>query len=311
MGRKLGTLALLIGLTASGLAFAAWRHLARLPDWYGKPQAADQDSRVLRPEEFEGESERQQLAANLKQKLKPVLQGRGEPAHSSGQTKEPDEAQRSSQGRLIQKGNDVQSDASQDGNVQSRRSHNRTVQRRNDQDRHIRSSGQKNNTPKSNENIAIAPQVTLNEQDVNELIVVSANQSARTQPYLDGIKGISTEISAEKIKSEIVMNFAQVDRDRLPVRHVRMLENLASQFPLLAEQDILLSFNGKPQVTAGKLQLDPAMNVAVGGFQMTLADLFKRFGVDMDATPINLKLSELDIEEVEYTDGELVISGKG
>ena len=154
------------------------------------------------------------------------------------------------------------------------------------------------------------PTVKLDEREVNELIVVSANQSSQTQPYLEGVKGINTEISEEKIKSEIVINFSEVNRDRLPARQVQVLEDLATQFPLLAEQDILLSFDGKPQVAEGQLQLDPAMKVAVGGFQMTLADLFGRFGVDLDSNPINLKLSELDIEDVEYTDGELVITGQ-
>ena len=149
--------------------------------------------------------------------------------------------------------------------------------------------------------------VSLNEQEVNELLVVAANKSARTKPFLEGIQGIKTEIQPDNIKSQVVVNLSKVNRHKLHPSQQQMIDQLSRQIPSLAQDDLLLTFQGKPQVNDGKLKLDADTELSIGGIQTTLAELSQRLGLDLAGKPINLNLGDLNIQDLQYQDDALIL----
>ncbi|NJN23159.1 MAG: hypothetical protein HC810_00440 [Acaryochloridaceae cyanobacterium RL_2_7] len=152
--------------------------------------------------------------------------------------------------------------------------------------------------------------VTLNEQEFNELIVVAANKSKRTQPFLDGIQGIKTEIQPESIKSEVVVNLSKVNRKKLHPSQLQMIDQLSRQIPSLAQDDLLLTFKGKPQVQEGQLKLQPNTEISIGGIHTTLDALSERFGIDLTGQPINLNLGNLNLQTLQFEEEALSLKTK-
>lgn len=305
MFKKLGLFGLFLLFSLGGVFAFAWREFTQLPDWYTQTPAPEEKTNILSPDAFDEPEDLATLEQKFKDKLIAAKQSAPQPSSarlgddpSTVSTPNIVESQSGARTGRPTRPDDYGAESPFDILLS-------------DAESSTRSQPSISGSPRTAEvdapSTSFASEVTLNEQELNELMVVAANKSERAKPFLEGVQGIKTEIKKDKIKSEVVLNLSQVNRENLHASQLKVIDQLSAQFPSIAQDDLLLTLKGKPQVIEGRLKLESDTQVSIGGIQTSLGEISQRLGIDLANKPINLNLGDLTIQDLQYKDESLVL----
>ncbi|MEM9165321.1 MAG: hypothetical protein AAGC54_19950 [Cyanobacteria bacterium P01_F01_bin.4] len=156
-------------------------------------------------------------------------------------------------------------------------------------------------------------EVTLSENDFNQVVVSALTNQPQTAPLLDHAKGINTSIDRDRIESGLVMNLSEIPAEALPHQAEQALTQLTETFPMLAGRDIYVGIEGSPRIVEGELRFDEDAVLKVGQFSMPLSEVAGRIGLSQ--ADLENQLAELlaqqgvSLQDIQISDGQITLSG--
>ncbi len=152
--------------------------------------------------------------------------------------------------------------------------------------------------------------VELDEPALNEFLVRSLDQYPRGRRLKRAVKGIRASIDGDRLEVGVVTNLDDLGKAAESEREAKAVRRLAQLAPWLGDRDVYVAVRGRPRVRDGELGLDRDAELKVGGFTFDVADFASRLGVPEEKLDqgVELELSGMTVEDVEVTDGSLILS---
>ena len=153
--------------------------------------------------------------------------------------------------------------------------------------------------------------VVISSGELNQM-VTDAIASKPYAPLLDVAKGVNTSIEKGRIESGLVMNLSELPLESLPVEGQQAVEQLTHKFPMLANRDVYIGLEGRPEVVDGALSLDDT-HLKIGQMKLPIGSIASQLGLSQAEIEgqLGALLQQQGIapEAVQVVDGQLVIKG--
>jgi hypothetical protein len=153
--------------------------------------------------------------------------------------------------------------------------------------------------------------VVISSGELNQM-VTDAIASQPYAPLLDVAKGVNTSIEKGRIESGLVMNLSEIPLESLPAEGQQAIAQLTQKFPLLANRDVYIGLEGRPEIVDGALSLDDT-HLKVGQMKLPIGNIASQLGLSQAEIEgqLGALLQQQGIapEAVQVVDGQLVIKG--
>lgn len=273
--KKIAIIFLLIIASVGGITYYYWHQATKLPTWYTSQKEIPQNSSVVidTPKVLETKAE-------VEQKISSQIESSTNIESSSN----------------LDKGNNQENqNLSNPSNIQ------------------LESQSEVEQKIAGNSDKVKNVEVSLNEKDINTLIVSEIAASKGNSKLTEAVKGVNTTIKNGSIEAGAVVNLSKIPQDALGESEKTTLTKLTKTFPFLANQDVYVGVIGKPSVKNGQLILDDNMQVQVGQLRFTVSELAKTLGIPKEQIEkkinIELKLGRLKVKDLEFVDNEAKLKG--
>ena len=154
--------------------------------------------------------------------------------------------------------------------------------------------------------------VVISSGELNQMVTDAIASTPYTSPLLEIAKGVNTSIEKDRIESGVVMNFSELPLESLPMEGQQAVEQLTQKFPILADRDVYIGLEGRPEMVDGVLNLDDT-HLKVGQMKLPIGSIAKQLGLSQAEIEgqLGALLQQQGIapEAVQIVDGQLVISG--
>lgn len=151
--------------------------------------------------------------------------------------------------------------------------------------------------------------ITLNEAEVNQLIVEGLTQVPEAQPILRSAQSVTTTIEGNRIRSGVTVNATDLPTENLPPQ----VQQALSVMTMLGNQSVYVGFEGSPRVDNGRLVLDDSSRIQVGRVNLTLNDVSRLTGLDpnqlSDTLSVQLPQSGVVLDGLEVSEGAAILRG--
>lgn len=155
--------------------------------------------------------------------------------------------------------------------------------------------------------------IQLNEKEFNDLVVTQIAEKAPKTEILQAAKGINTTIQNGTLETGAVINLSNLSTADLSQQEKALLQRITQTFPALAEKDMYIAIEGKPQLTQGRLQFDRNTKVKIGNISLTIEELANRLGVPSATIEqrlnLQLQFNDLKVDQIQFEDESAVIQG--
>ena len=161
--------------------------------------------------------------------------------------------------------------------------------------------------------IGAAPgDIVISSGELNQIVTDALANEPYAAPILNAAKGVNTSIEKDRIESGLVMNFSELPLESLPVEGQQAVAQLTQKFPILADRDVYIGLEGRPEVVDGVLNLDDT-HLKVGQMKLPVSSIAKQLGLSQAQIEgqLGALLQQQGIapDAVQIIDGQLVISG--
>ena len=154
--------------------------------------------------------------------------------------------------------------------------------------------------------------VAISSGELNQMVTDAIANEPYAAPLLEIAKGVNTSIEKGRIESGLVMNLSEVPLENLPAEGQQAVEQLAQKFPLLANRDVYIGLEGRPEMVDGVLSLDDT-HLKVGQMKLPVGAIAGQLGLSQEEIEqqlgVLLRQQGIAPEAVQIVDGQLVISG--
>ena len=154
--------------------------------------------------------------------------------------------------------------------------------------------------------------VVISSSELNQMVTEALANEPYAAPLLEIAKGVNTSIEKDRIESGLVINFSDLPLDSLPIEGQQAVEQLTQKFPVLADRDVYIGLEGRPEIVDGALSLDDT-HIKVGQMKLPVSSIANQLGLSQAQieSQIGALLQQQGIapEAVQIVDGQLVISG--
>ena len=154
--------------------------------------------------------------------------------------------------------------------------------------------------------------IVISSSELNQMVTDALANEPYAAPLLDVAKGVNTSIEKDRIESGLVMNFSELPLASLPVEGQQAVEQLTQKFPLLADRDVYIGLEGRPEIVDGVLSLDDT-HLKVGQMKLPVGSIANQLGLSQAEIESQLgallQQQGLAPDAVQIVDGQLVISG--
>lgn len=156
-------------------------------------------------------------------------------------------------------------------------------------------------------------QIVLNEAELNRVVVDAIANAPQAEKLLAIAKGINTSIQSDRIQSGVVLNLADIPADALPPQGQQALEQLTQSLPMLANRDVYIGIQGRPQIVDGRLVLDDSTVINIGRLKIPLSDVASQLGMTSEELANHLAgalaASGLRLEDIQLSNGQITLQG--
>ena len=154
--------------------------------------------------------------------------------------------------------------------------------------------------------------IVISSGELNNMVTDALVNQPNAAPLLEIAKGVNTSIEKGRIESGLVMNFSELPLESLPAEGRQAVTQLTKKFPLLADRDVYIGLEGRPEVVDGALSLDDT-HLKVGQMKLPIGSIANQLGLSQAEIEgqLGALLQQQGIapEAVQIVDGQLVISG--
>lgn len=142
--------------------------------------------------------------------------------------------------------------------------------------------------------------VTLSTAKLNEVINAKLADSPRTQPFLEAIQGVQSNLEQEKLEIGTVIQPSLISREALGSSEQVLLERAMGSFPGLSKQRVYVGIEGDVQVNAeGAIDFDETTKVRIGNLQFSLKEVAQRLGIPPEILQEELQIQLENLERGE------------
>ena len=161
--------------------------------------------------------------------------------------------------------------------------------------------------------VDVAPgDVVISSGELNDMVSDALVNQPYAAPLMEVAKGVNTSIEKGRIESGLVMNFSELPLESLPAEGRQAVAQLTQKFPLLANRDVYIGLEGRPEIVDGALSLDDT-HLKVGQMKLPIGSIANQLGLSQAEIEgqLGALLQQQGIapEAVQIVDGQLVISG--
>ncbi|NCJ05402.1 hypothetical protein GS597_02505 [Synechococcales cyanobacterium C] len=155
------------------------------------------------------------------------------------------------------------------------------------------------------------PQVRLNAQEFNQLLVAALPESAASEEVYSAIKGIETQIKQDRLKSGAVVNMGELPLEQLPERYQQMAKGVFSTFPALKNREVYVGIEGQPRLENGRLVLDDQTRIKVGNISLSQQEVSRRLGLSPAELNrlLTLNVGNLQVQDLEFSGNTAILKG--
>lgn len=148
--------------------------------------------------------------------------------------------------------------------------------------------------------------------ELDQIVTDALASQPYTAPLLEVAKGVNTSITKGRIESGLVMNLSEIPLESLPVEGQQAVEQLTQKFPMLANRDVYIGLEGRPEVVDGALSLDDT-HLKIGQMKLPIGSIASQLGLSQAEIEgqLGALLQQQGIapEAVQIVDGQLVLTG--
>ncbi|PZO12669.1 MAG: hypothetical protein DCF25_17235 [Leptolyngbya foveolarum] len=148
--------------------------------------------------------------------------------------------------------------------------------------------------------------------ELDQMVTDALASQPYTAPLLEVAKGVNTSITKGRIESGLVMNLSEIPLESLPVEGQQAVEQLTQKFPILANRDVYIGLEGRPEVVDGALSLDDT-HLKIGQMKLPIGSIASQLGLSQAEIEgqLGALLQQQGIapEAVQIVDGQLVLTG--
>ncbi len=148
--------------------------------------------------------------------------------------------------------------------------------------------------------------------ELDQMVTDALASQPYTAPLLEISKGVNTSIKKGRIESGLVMNLSEIPLDALPAEGQQAIEQLSQKFPILANRDVYIGLEGRPEMVDGALSLDDT-HLKIGQMKLPIGSIASQLGLSQAEIEgqLGALLQQQGItpEAVQVVDGQLVIKG--
>jgi hypothetical protein len=156
-------------------------------------------------------------------------------------------------------------------------------------------------------------ELNLTSAELNQVVTEKLAEKAHQSNLNQAIKGIDTQIAGDQLKTGAVVDLANLKTSNMSDREKTLLNEVTQKFPALANREVYIGIEGKPQIDKGRLKFDSQTKVQVGKLSFTVPELADRLGIPeatlLEKINLNLNLNGLTIEAIELKAGNAVLKG--
>ncbi len=154
--------------------------------------------------------------------------------------------------------------------------------------------------------------VVISEAELNQRVNEAIASDPALAPIVNVSKGVETSIEGDRVESGLTLNLNNLPLNELPVEAEAAVGELLQTFPFLAERDVYIGIEGRPQIVDEAISLDET-NVRLGPLRLPVSSVASQLGVSQAdiEQQLNTVLAQegLTPESIEIVDGQIVIKG--
>ena len=154
--------------------------------------------------------------------------------------------------------------------------------------------------------------VVISSGELNQMVTDAIANEPYAAPLLDIAKGVNTSIKKGRVESGVVMNLSELPLESLPAEGQQAVQQLSKTFPLLANRDVYIGLEGKPEVVDGAISLNDT-HLKIGQMRLPISSVANQLGLSQAEIESQLggllQQQGIDPGAVQIVDGQLVISG--
>lgn len=151
-------------------------------------------------------------------------------------------------------------------------------------------------------------ELTLTQQEFNQLIVSSIANTSKGQTFLKAVEGINTEINQNEVKIGAVINTSNIPLENLTAQEKQVLQRTLNTLPMMRDRDVYVSLEGI-DIQGNQLQFSEDTKVKLGDVSLTLAEVAET-GISLEAVQsTNLNLNGLQVTDIQFKDNQALIQG--
>ncbi|MBD1843807.1 hypothetical protein H6F89_10420 [Cyanobacteria bacterium FACHB-63] len=154
-------------------------------------------------------------------------------------------------------------------------------------------------------------QVALSSKELNDLLVTKITEKRGGKALPNSVKGFHTSVKNDQLKTGAVVDIKELQNSGLGAQHQALLTQITKKIPV--DRRVYIGIEGKPEIQNGKLHFDENARIQVGNMSFTIAEVASRLGVPpqkvQDQLNLELKLRGLTVKDIDFQDGNAVLSG--
>jgi hypothetical protein len=156
-------------------------------------------------------------------------------------------------------------------------------------------------------------EVNLTSAELSQLVAAKLTEKTEKAHLSQAIKGMDTKIANDRLKTGAVVDLSTIKPNDIGDRGKTLLNEVTQKFPALANREVYIGIEGKPQIDQGHLKFDASTRVQVGQLSFTVTELADRLGIPeatlLEKINLNLDLNGLKVDAIELKGDNAVLKG--
>jgi hypothetical protein len=155
-------------------------------------------------------------------------------------------------------------------------------------------------------------QVTLTQQELNDLVTASVDQAIAQAQIPPAVKGVQAELHDNKLKTGAVIDLQELQSGNLSDQEQAILSAALQQIPGLKDRTVYIGMESSPRLVNGQVELDPNTQIQIGNLSFNLKDVANQVGMtpeqlQQEINQVLPTLNQIPLDQISIENGSLVI----
>lgn len=156
---------------------------------------------------------------------------------------------------------------------------------------------------------AIANQLQLDSQDINQILIQKISENTQYNKLLQSAKSIKAHLENNTLEIGGVFNPSEIPEENLDETQKAILEKTIQTFPQLKDVDIYVGLIGQPKIENERLIFDKDSKLKIGKLTLPANELALRFGISTEELQqyLDKQIAKLNIQGIQIDGDKITI----